>query len=65
VLLNLEAVVELLEYVNEAGVSPFARWREQLDPVARARVTVAVFRLEAGTADVAGIQADEKEDGGR
>jgi len=41
-------VVELLEYVNEAGVSPFARWREQLDPVTRARVTVAVFRLEGG-----------------
>jgi putative addiction module killer protein len=41
-------VVELLEYVNAAGISPFARWRERLDPNTRARVTVAVFRMEAG-----------------
>ncbi|HXB61863.1 MAG TPA: type II toxin-antitoxin system RelE/ParE family toxin [Acidobacteriaceae bacterium] len=41
-------MVELLEYTTAAGVSPFARWREKLDPVTRARVTVAVFRLEAG-----------------
>jgi putative addiction module killer protein len=42
------AVIELLEYVNAAGVSPFAKWRERLDAATRARVTVAVFRLEAG-----------------
>ena len=41
-------VVELLEYVNAAGVSPFAKWREKLDATTRARVTVAVLRLEAG-----------------
>ena len=41
-------VIELREYVNAAGVSPFAKWREKLDPATRARVTVAVLRLEAG-----------------
>lgn len=41
-------MIELREYINSAGVSPFARWREKLDAVTRARVTVAVLRLEAG-----------------
>lgn len=44
----LSVAVELLEYVNAAGVSPFARWRERLDATTRARVTVAVLRLETG-----------------
>ena len=44
----LSTVVQLLEYVNAAGISPFARWREKLDATTRARVTVAVLRLEAG-----------------
>lgn len=41
-------MVELLEYVNDGGVSPFAKWRERLDTTIRARVTVAVLRLETG-----------------
>jgi len=41
-------VPQILEYVNAAGVSPFAKWRESLDATARARITVAVYRLEAG-----------------
>ena len=41
-------VIELLEYVDAVGVSPFAKWREKLDPSMRARVTVAIFRLEVG-----------------
>lgn len=41
-------VIELLEYVNAAGISPFAQWREKLDTTTRARVTVAVFRLSSG-----------------
>ena len=41
-------MVELLEFTSASGVSPFARWREKLDPVTRARVTVAVLRLESG-----------------
>jgi putative addiction module killer protein len=41
-------VPQLIEYVNISGVSPFARWRERLDATARARITLAVYRLEAG-----------------
>ena len=41
-------VPKIVEYLNSAGVSPFARWREKLDNVTRARITVAIFRLEAG-----------------
>lgn len=44
----LWTLVELLEYVNAAGISPFAKWREKLDATTRARVTVAVLRLETG-----------------
>jgi putative addiction module killer protein len=46
-------VPQLLEFVNSAGVSPFARWRERLDAATRARVTLAVYRLEAGNFSVA------------
>lgn len=41
-------MVEILEFVNAAGVSPFATWRSELEPVTRSRVTVAIFRLQAG-----------------
>jgi putative addiction module killer protein len=41
-------VPQIHEYLNAAGVSPFARWRERLDATARARVTLAVYRLEGG-----------------
>ncbi len=39
---------QILEYVDAAGVSPFAEWRGKLDATVRARVTLAVYRLEAG-----------------
>jgi putative addiction module killer protein len=41
-------MIQLLEYINASGASPFANWREKLDATTRARVTTAVFRLEAG-----------------
>jgi putative addiction module killer protein len=41
-------VIEILEFVDGEGVSPFAKWRERLDAATRARITVAVFRLETG-----------------
>ena len=41
-------MAQLLEYVTAADISVFARWREKLDATTRARVTVAVLRLEAG-----------------
>jgi putative addiction module killer protein len=39
---------QVLDYINAAGISPFARWREKLDTTTRARVDTAIFRLEAG-----------------
>ena len=44
----LSIVVEILEYTSATGLSAFAKWREKLDAMTRARVTVAVLRLEAG-----------------
>ena len=44
----LLVVPQIIEYLSAAGVSPFARWRARLDATARARVTLAVYRLEAG-----------------
>ena len=41
-------VLQIIEFVNIAGISPFARWRERLEPTVRARVTLAVYRLETG-----------------
>jgi putative addiction module killer protein len=41
-------VPQIIEFLNSAGVSPFARRRKKLDPTTRARVTVAVLRFEAG-----------------
>jgi putative addiction module killer protein len=41
-------MVELVEYVNASGISPFAKWRGKLDPTTRARITVGVLRLELG-----------------
>ena len=43
----LIVVADLLGCVNSRGISPFAEWRERLDPTTRARVTTAIFRLEA------------------
>jgi putative addiction module killer protein len=39
---------EILAYRTAAGTSPFARWREKLDTVTRARISAAFLRLEAG-----------------
>src|ERR1700721_151660 len=41
-------MIELREYVDNRGVSPFAVWRGKLDPAIRSRVTIAVFRLATG-----------------
>jgi len=41
-------MIELREYVDSRGVSPFAVWRGKLDPAIRSRVTIAVFRLATG-----------------
>jgi putative addiction module killer protein len=39
---------ELRYYLTETGVSPFEEWFASLDPVARARVTAALARIEQG-----------------
>jgi putative addiction module killer protein len=36
------------EYLDERGRSPFARWFEDLDATAAAKVTVALARIEMG-----------------
>ena len=40
--------IEQYEYLDPQGRSPFGRWRADLDPFARAKVTTALLRLQAG-----------------
>jgi putative addiction module killer protein len=41
-------LIQIREYVDERGKSPFARWFAALDPFVAARITVAVSRLSGG-----------------
>ena len=41
-------MIELRGYIDENGKKRFADWLEQLDPVAAAKVTIALARLEHG-----------------
>ena len=41
-------MVEIREYVDSRGRSPFGRWFNGLDAVAGARVRTALARMEAG-----------------
>ena len=51
-------MIELLEYVDERGRSPFGRWFNRLDPQAAARITVALARIQAGNmSNVKGVGA--------
>lgn len=40
--------MEIREFLDDRGDSPFARWFDDLDPQAAAKVTVALARMEAG-----------------
>jgi hypothetical protein len=40
--------VEVREYLDPAGRSPFAHWFAGLNAVAAAKISVALTRLEAG-----------------
>jgi putative addiction module killer protein len=40
--------ITIREYVNARGESPFARWFVDLDAMAAAKVTTALYRLEQG-----------------
>lgn len=41
-------MIELRGYVDENGIKRFARWFDQLEPEAAAKVTIALTRLERG-----------------
>jgi putative addiction module killer protein len=41
-------MLEVRYYVSSDGRSPFAEWFADLDPVARAKVTTAIARIEKG-----------------
>ena len=40
--------MEILEFLDDAGGSPFASWFDDLDAQAAAKVTVALTRMEQG-----------------
>ena len=40
--------IDIREFMDASGRSPFARWFEALNPAAAARVTVALARLGLG-----------------
>jgi len=48
--------MQLLEYLDAAGRSPFSRWFDSLDARAAAKVTIALARIEQGNlSNVKGI----------
>ena len=50
--------VEILEYVDAAGRSPFGRWFTGLDATAAAKVTITLARIEQGNfSSVKGVGA--------
>jgi putative addiction module killer protein len=51
-------VVEIREYRDPGGHSPFGEWRSKLDPEARRKVSVALFRVGLGNfSNVQGVGA--------
>ena len=42
------ALIEIREYIDGAGKSPFSAWHDHLDARAAAKVTTALYRLEQG-----------------
>jgi putative addiction module killer protein len=51
-------VLQMLEYLDESGQSPFAQWFNRLNPAAAAKVTIALYRLEHGNfSNVKGVGA--------
>jgi putative addiction module killer protein len=41
-------MLQILEYVDANGDSPFGYWFDDLDPIAAAKVTVGLGRIEQG-----------------
>ena len=44
-------MIEVREYVDEKGKSPFAKWIRNLNVVAAAKVTTALERIDAARAN--------------
>jgi putative addiction module killer protein len=42
------AMLDVREYLEEDGTSPFAEWFAALDPIAAAKITVVLARIEQG-----------------
>ncbi len=41
-------VIEIEEYTNQGGFSPYAKWFDRLDAQAAAKVTTTLIRMEHG-----------------
>lgn len=41
-------MISIKEYLNAQGLSPYAKWFNNLDATAAAKVTVALHRMEQG-----------------
>lgn len=39
---------KVVEYLEEDGASPFAKWFARIDPLAATKVTTALYRMEQG-----------------
>jgi putative component of toxin-antitoxin plasmid stabilization module len=49
--------VQILEYLDDAGRSPFGRWFDSLDAQAAAKVTVALRIAQGNLSNAKGIAA--------
>ena len=46
-------MIEVRQYIDRLGRSPFERWLERLDDSTQARITVALERVERGNLSIA------------
>jgi putative addiction module killer protein len=45
---TIEALIDIREYLDRGGHSPFREWRSELNAESRAKVTTALYRLGFG-----------------
>jgi putative addiction module killer protein len=51
-------MIDIREYLDRGGISPFREWRGNLDPEARRKVTTALYRIGLGNfSNVKGVSA--------
>jgi putative addiction module killer protein len=51
-------MVDIREYIDRSGRSPFRNWRDKLNPEARRKVTTALYRVGLGNfSNVQGVGA--------